>query len=682
MERDIAAARPLTGWKNPPRLESLRADLEAARSVQGAAHARIRRWRELMEIEGSAAPPKRKGRSSVQPRLVRRQAEWRYAALSEPFLSSPRLFAVEPATFEDAQAARQNELLLNWQFVAKLNRVRFIDRYVRACVDDGTAIVRLGWQRHVEHVAEEAPVWQYFPLQDEGQLHVLQQAAQLKAQNIRGFNEQVPDDIKEALRFSEESGQAVRAVQTGTQTRRVEKVLENRPVVQVCNPLNVYVDPGAGGDMDEALFVIYSFETNRAELLKEPQRYKNLDAVNWNAGVASDAQHVAGFDDATGISGENRKKVVAYEYWGLWDIHDTGKLEPVVVTWIGSTIVRMELNPFPDGKPPFVVVPYLPQRDSVFGEADAHLLEENQRIIGALTRGMIDLMGRSANAQHGFAIGMLDAVNRRRFEDGMDYEFNPNQNPQGGALLEHRYPDIPASALNLLGLQNQEAESLTGIKAFHGGLSGSAYGALATGTRAMLDAAGKREMGILRRLAQGMREVGRKICAMNGAFLSDGEVVRVTNEEFVRVRRQDLAGDFDLVVDISTSEMDEARAQDLGFMLQTLGPGMDAQLRNHILSQIARQRRMPELAKTLEDWQPPPDENTQQLAALQAQKVQAEIEKLKSDIALNAAQAQLAASRAQALGAPADAQLMQLPPDSLNQASHDAPQTGIPYDGA
>jgi len=592
-------------------------------------------------------------------------------------------YLVNPVTFEDVASARQNELLLNWQFTSKMNRVRFIDQYVRACVDDGTAVVRLGWQRQVEMVEKEVPVWQYAPVQSQAQLQVLQQAVQLKAQNPRDFNEQTGEEIKEALRFFEESGQMVLAVQTGTQTRRVEKVLQNQPVVQVCNPLNVYIDPGCDGNMEDALFVIYSFETSRAELLKEPQRYKNLDAVNWNAGVAGDANHSASFDDSVNISGESRRKVVAHEYWGLWDVHDTGKLEPVVVTWIGSTIVRMEANPFPDGRPPFVVVPYLPVRHSVWGEADAHLLEENQRIIGALTRGMIDLMGRSANAQHGFAIGMLDALNRRRFEDGLDYEFTPNA--LGAGLVEHKYPEIPASALNLLALQNQEAESLTGIKAFHGGLSGNAYGTLATGVRGMLDAAGKREMGILRRLARGMREIGQKICAMNGAFLSDQEVVRVTNREFVAVRREDLAGHFDLAVDIATSEMDEARAQDLGFMLQTLGPGMDEKLRNAILARIATQKRMPDLAKMLEDWQPEPDENAAQLQQLQAQKVRCEIEKLQSDVALNAARAQLAAAQAASIAGVPMAQEPFLPPQGgLNQAMQDGPdmpQEGIAYDG-
>ncbi|MDT9702375.1 hypothetical protein, partial [Streptomyces sp. P17] len=83
----------------------------------------------------------------MQPRLVRRQAEWRYAALTEPFLSSDKLFDVKPATYESVKAALQNETVLNWQWRTKLQRVKFIDEYVRSAVDEGTVITKVSWMQ-------------------------------------------------------------------------------------------------------------------------------------------------------------------------------------------------------------------------------------------------------------------------------------------------------------------------------------------------------------------------------------------------------------------------------------------------------------------------------------------------------------------------------------------------------
>src|SRR5690606_21636685 len=114
----------------------------------------------------------------------------------------------------------------------------------------------------------------------------------------------------------------------------------------------------------------------------------------------------------------------------------------------------------------------------------------------------------------GFAKGMLDPLNRRRYDNGQDYEFNPNVSPQQG-LIEHKYPEIPQSALVMLNLQQNEAEALTGVKGFHSGLGSDSLGKVATGIRGVLDAASKREAAILRRLAKGIVEIGQKIMAMN-----------------------------------------------------------------------------------------------------------------------------------------------------------------------
>lgn len=636
----IPGVEKLTDWNKEPDARDLKQDLENARPAHQARMSDIQRWTDLMAVKGSAKPQKVKGRSSVQPKLIRRQAEWRYAALTEPFLSSNRLFKVEPVTFEDAEAARQNALVLNWQFRTKLNRVNFVDNFVRATVDEGTSIVRVGWKRQTIMVDQEVPVYDFFPLQTEEQLAGLQTALDQQAADPRGYDEDVPDEIKAAVDLYLETGEATYAVQSGVTTVQVEKALVNQPVVDLLDPQNVIIDPSCNGDLDKALFVIVSFETNKADLLKEPQRYKNLDAVNWEGNMPmSQPDHNTSTPDSYQLNDPLRKKVVAYEYWGFRDVHGDGTLTPIVATWIGDILIRMEENPYPDGKLPFVVVPYLPVKRNLYGEPDAELLEDNQKILGAVTRGMIDLLGRSANGQQGMAKGMLDPLNRRRYDNGQDYEFNPSMSPANG-VIEHKFPDIPQSALLMLNLQNQEAEALTGVKSFAGGMSGEAYGDVAAGIRGVLDAASKREMAILRRLAKGMTEIGNKIIAMNAVFLSEKEVIRVTNKEFITVKREDLIGNFDLETDISTAEVDNAKAQDLSFMLQTLGPNSDPSIVMLILSEIADLKRMPELANKLRNWRPQPSPEQQEMQRLEIEKARKEVEKLQSEIALNNAKAQ------------------------------------------
>jgi hypothetical protein len=240
-------------------------------------------------------------------------------------------------------------------------------------------------------------------------------------------------------------------------------------------------------------------------------------------------------------------------------------------------------------------------------------------------------MARGANGQMGIAKGALDITNQRKYEAGEHYQFNPGVGDPRNSFYMHTYDEIPRSAEVMLNMQNADAESLTGVKSFSStGISGQSLGATATGVRSAMDATSKRELGILRRVAAGITEIGRKIIGMNSEFLADTEVVRVTNEEFVRVRRDDLAGNFDLKLAISTAEADNQKAEELAFMLQTTAQSMGPEFTKLILSDIARLRKMPTLMKKIEEYAPKPDPLQQEIQKLEIAKLQAEIREIES----------------------------------------------------
>lgn len=650
------ATKKITDWKIEPSVADLKADLEAAKPAHDAQASKVRKWNNLRDIKGDAAPPKISGRSSVQPKMVRRQAEWRYSALSEPLLGTDKLFQIRPATFEDTEAALQNELVLNHQFRNKLDRQKLIDDYVRSAVDDGTVILQVGWDRQTMMVKEPVPVYEYYPVQTEEQMQVFMEAVQLKQTNPRMFQNEIDPLVQEAVNYAESSNipSPIIAVEAGLTEEEVEKVLCNKPTVVVHPFDNVIVDPSCQGDMDKAMFVVVSFETSEAELKKQKGRYTNLDAINWDAvSHTAETEHTTNTPQDFQFKDRIRKKIVAYEYWGYYDIEGTGKLTPIVATWVGDVMIRLEENPFPDKKLPFVLVPYLPIKHSAFGEADAELIEENQKIVGAIMRGTIDLLGKSANSQQGIPKNLLDPVNRDRYRRGEDYEYNPLQGNPAQFMITHKFPEIPASAIQMLQLQDMDAESLTGTKAFSGGLSGEAYGQVAAGIKGMLNAQGIREMNILRRLTSGLVKVAQKIIMMNAVWLSDVEVVRITNKNFVKdtfieVMREDLPGNFDVIVEVSTAEIENIQAQDLAFMLQTMGPDMDPGMKYRMLSEIARLKRMPELAEELRNFKPEPSPEQQALMQEELRKLQLENAKLESEIQLNQAKAQAELMNAEA----------------------------------
>ena len=641
----------LTDWAKEPTISDLKQDVDDANQYKDYHVDKIDTWLDNLYVRGSAKKDFGKNRSSITPKLIRKLAEWRYPALSEPFLDTEDMFDVDPLTYEDKGAAKQNSLVLNNQFNTKINKNKFIDEYVRTVANEGTVIVYVGWEFEEKLVKE--PIFDFKPSQDMRDVQSINIIRSKLEQDPNYLNTLNPEQ-QQAFQMSVERNIAIIPVQIGEQ--EVLKTVKNQPLLEIVNYKNITIDPSANGDIDKAYFIERTFESSLSGL-KKAGKYKNLDQINVNnSDIISQPDHVIdNIDEISNFnfSDKNRKKLVVHEYWGYWDINGDGILVPIVATYVGQTMIRMEKNPFPDEKLPFVAVSYLPVKNSVYGEPDGELLIDNQELIGATTRGVVDMMGKSANGQTGRKKSALDITNKRRYERGEDYEFNDNVNANE-AFFTHKFPEIPQSANFMLTMQSAEAESLTGVRAFSQSTAGNIGAETAAGVRSATDAASKREMGILRRLATGMKNIGRKIISMNAVFLDEEEVIRVTNEEFVTIRRDDLQGNFDLRLNISTAEANEAKASELAFMLQTTGQTMGPQFSQLILADIARLRKMPELAKKIANYTAPTDPLEEEIKRLQVELLKAQIANENAKANENNANAELDIAKAANLNSDTD----------------------------
>ena len=623
----------LTKWANPPTAKDLKTDYDLAKEFHSGVVTQIDAYLDNLHVRGKAKIDNRKkNRSSVQPKLIRKQAEWRYAALSEPFLSAENMFTVNPVTWEDIAGAQENQLVLNHQFNNQLDKVKLIDTYVRAAVNEGTAIIRVGWNYRDTKRRELVKTYDYVEC-PEPNLEPLYDAINLVLDDP-SQKQNLPGHVQRSIDATAENERPIWAVESGEEWVEVADVLVNQPDITICDYKDVLLDPLCKGDITKANFAIYRFETSIAELTKTGL-YHNLDQIT-SSDKSAISQADEALTDATYLSRnftDDRQKFTAYEYWGYWDINNDGDLKPILATWVNNVLIRLEENPYPDQKIPFVFVPYLPIKNSVYGEPDGALLDDNQAIVGAVTRGMIDLMARSANGQKGIRKDALDVLNKRKFLAGEDYEINSNIADPSAMVYTHQFSEIPQSAPFMIDYQNNEAEALTGVKAFSGGLSGESLGDVAAGVRSVLDAASKREMGILRRLTNGLIEIAKRVLAMNAEFLSEEEVIRITNDQFKTIRRDSLKGRFDLKLEISTAETDNAKAQELAFMLQTMGNTLPLDVTRELLAEIARLRKMPHIAHSIKTYQPQPDPYdeemkrlAQQQAILKNQLLQAQIQ--------------------------------------------------------
>lgn len=564
-------------------LKSLKADMKEAERLQREWFIKREEW--SAQTKGAPYGNEVDGKSKIVSKDIKKTLEWMLPSITDPFLSTSDVIKCNPVTFEDSKAARQNELLLNTQFCRKFNRYNFIMKATKVLITDGSVVIQTGWDYEEEEVEAEQEV------------------------------------IKQ-----DEYGQEYIDTEMTTQTH----IKRNQPTAIVCRNEDIFIDPTCMDDMEKCQFVIHRYESN-LNALKQDGRYENLDKVEAeHYTLTNDPQYYR--KDLTYFEFKDtpRKKFVVHEYWGNYDVDGDGIAEPIVCTWVGSTIIRLESNPYPDKKPPFIIVPFSAVPFQMFGEALAETIGDNQKVKTAITRGMIDNMAKSNNAVVATRKGALDPVNRKKFLKGENFEFNgtPGDFWQGG------YNQLPSSAFDMLNLQNNEIESQTGVKSFSGGISGTSLGATATGARGALDATAARRLNLVRNMSENMiKPIMRKWMAYNAEFLEEEEVIRITNDEYVPVKRDDLAGNIDIDISISTSEDNAAKSQELSFLLQTVGPNEDPAIRREIMAQIMDLMRMPEQAKKIRDYQPPVDPVQQKMQELQIAKLEAEIEKIKADAA-------------------------------------------------
>ena len=569
-------------------LSALKADLKAADLLKRDQDAIMSKWK--AEYNGDPYGNEKKGKSAIVSRDIKKQSEWQHATIVDPFVSTSDVIKCIPITWEDEESARQNELLLNTQFCRKFDRFNFMSKAIKVLDREGTLVVQTGWDYEDEEVTTMA----------------------------------------EMVVMDEATGREIIVEEEVTETI----VKKNQPTAKVCRNEDIYIDPTCQDNLDNAQFVIYRYETDLSSLKKDG-RYKNLDKVA--------RFHREDFDydppDETEFkfSDEPRKKLVVYEYWGNYDVNNDGIAEPIVCAWVNDVIIRLQSNPYPDGKAPFIVVPFNSVPFKIHGEANAELIGDNQKVKTAIVRGIIDNMAQSNNGQVAIRKGALDQINRKKFLAGQNFEFNGSP----GDFWQGSYNNIPGSAFDMIGLMNNEIESITGTKSFSGGINAGALGATATGARGALDATATRRMNIVRNVAENLiKPLIRKWMSYNSEFLEDEEVVRVTNEKFVPIRRDDLDGKIDLDITISTAEDNAAKSQELSFLLQTLGPNEDPVIRRTLMADIMELMRMPDQAKRIRDYQPPQDPVQEQLKQLELERLMLENERLKADIADKTARAQ------------------------------------------
>lgn len=616
-------------YKEKELLEIVKADYNLAKIDHDEKISKIYRWRSEYNgepyndnKEKNSLSVNEKKKSKLVLRDIKKYSSWLESSVLDPFISTDGIIRCFPATPRSTKFAKCAEVILNAQFCRQFNRFNFMSQAINTLLRDGTCVIKTGW----EFAEDKRKVFynidtplsilgeQLIPQIPDDQMQAIMQENPQQAQMLQMASQPMLDELGRQVYHHEE--------------KYKEEVIPtiNQPTAIVCRNEDIYIDPTCMGDMTKAQFIIHRYLTDLSAL-KMDGRYKNLEKLDINKINNLDKEDYE-IDTDFEFEDETRKKFLVYEYWGNLQVDDTGIVSPMVISWVENVIIRCEENPYPDKKPPFIVTPFLPIPFEVYGEPHGELLKDNQKIKTAIFRGIIDNMANSNNAQIGVLRNELDDTNLKRMLRGENFIFNKNPNN----IFVGQYNQLPATVFNALQIIDNESTQLTGVNTFGQHQTTDRIGN-DNQMKGVLDGGNLRKLQVVKSIAENLvKPLLRKWLEYSAELLEDEQVFRMTGgEHFEIIRRDDLYGQIDIDLSISTNEDNSIRVNQLAFLLQTIGPNEDPNIRKMIMAEIMKLHKMPELATRIENYEPQPDPLLVAQQQLMIEKLKAEIAELQAN---------------------------------------------------
>lgn len=626
-------------------LELVKSDYDLAKVDHNAKMGQIHKWRQEYYGDFKAKSDSKDKRSAFVVRDIKKYSAWLESSVLDPFISTDSIIRCFPATPRSTKFAKCAETILNAQFCRQFNRFTFMSKAISTLIRDGICVVKTGW----EFAEDKRKVFynidiplsmlgqQLIPEIPQEQLQQIAQENPEQAQMLQLASTPMLDELNRQVYHHEE------------QYKEEIVPIINQPTAVLCRNEDIYIDPTCMGDVNKAQFIIHRYLSDLASLELDG-RFKNLDKISDDDMYKPDRDdyHI---DTNFEFDDKQRKKFLVYEYWGNIPTNNKKETKSMVVAWVNDTIIRCEENPYPDNKPPFIITPFLPVPFDIYGEPNGELLSDNQKVKTAIYRGIIDNMANSNNAQIGIRKGSLSDDDRDRMLRGENFEFNGNPND----FFVGSYNQLPASVFNVLQMVDSESTQLTGVNTFGQSQTTDRIGN-DNSSKGVLDSGNLRKLQVVKNIAENLvKPLLRKWLEYSAELLEDEQVFRITGgEHFEIIKRDDLYGQIDIDLSISTNEDNAVRVNQLAFLLQTIGPNEDPNIRKMIMAEIMRLHRMPELATRIENYEPQPDPLLVAQQQLMIEKLKAEIAELQANAGKIEQDAVLKSAKAQNEGARAE----------------------------
>jgi hypothetical protein len=463
--------------------------------------------------------PKLSKSSTIVSTDVHDTIEWAMPSIMKVFFGSDDIISIQGVTADDDQQASMLQELIKFQLVRKNKAFQVFYHWFKDSLITGCGILKCYWNREVREV---------------------QKTEVLGAQQV------------DLLR---QTGVTVNAVnQLSVDLYQVQytvtQILVNQPKIENILASELRFTPKAR-TLDEAPFVAHrkrvTLDYLRRKEMEGMYESGSTDLVMENIKEPTDTQLEEklfdNYQSNTSVD-EARKEVEIYECYTKLDINGDGLLEDLIITKCENTILRIEENTY--GRHPFFILS--PEKDPhriMPKKSYAEIIAELQHLKVALQK-QIQIATALSNDPRSVvseeAINIDDMIQGRAII-----------RKKAGYTMADVIQPLPVTPLapwtfNYLQYIEDQKADRTGVTKYTQGADSKSLNKTATGISAIMQASNQRLEMICRMFAEtGVMELFRFLIELDQKFIDNETVIRLNNQPMI-VRPDDLAGEFDLVV--------------------------------------------------------------------------------------------------------------------------------------
>jgi len=634
-------------------LDLIEHDITGALSPRNDQIGLVSEW--ISAYDGAPYGNEDASRSSITWKLIRKQGESLISNLAKPFLGAHEIVDLAPLTDRDIIKTPIYTKIVNHFWSKEINNNTLVKTISRLAVKEGTCFLRIGWDKQTEVNKQIIPAG-------------------------------MPKQMIERLLSQ---GAEVKKLDDGRIEVTKTTILKNAPTAKPLRMEDVYLDPTAD-TFEELSFFAFDYIATISDLKQQPALY-DADAVKKLERIIDqqDDRQTQSFEETHEYNrydfefqDNTRKKVRLTEYWGDYDIDKTGVNVPIMALTAkygdDRILMKMEKNKMPFKQMPFICIPLIEKEFSIYGDALASMIEDEQKFSTSIVRGIIDNMSSSNNGTKFVRKNALDSTNFQRMMDNERViEVNTNE-AISSVIMDGSFNQLPSDVYNTLSMIEQQSEALTGVSKFMQGIPGTEMKAASSNFAAVMSQSQIRLLDMTTSITNGLRKMFYMWISMSMEYLDDEEIQRITgiylpelkSRETQRIAQemeldklpketqdkammlvmkevQDLFNMKDLRYDVKmkvgTDGLKEVKIGQLNMLMQQAGNLIQMgvvppQAMKMLFADMAEAMDRPDIAKLTLEYQPQPDPMQQAMG-------EAELEKTKSEATKNNALAGNAAGR-------------------------------------